>query len=111
MVDCERVDGPLYDLAEVQELLRSGRVKFSFKAEGDYVELGFSRSDAIACVMSIQGIEYRTSLQYEKQQPFDDYVVTRHLPAEAGFGRLYIKLRISPHGGSTVYVTSFHKPR
>lgn len=103
--------GPLYALADVREIVATGKVTFSDDAEADYQELGLSQEDALACIDSLLPSEYRKSLSYEKQQPFDDYVTgPQKVPAKARPIRLYIKLRIpTPRSVDYVYVTSFHE--
>ena len=103
--------GPLYVLAEVRQIIATGKVTFSMDAEADYQELGLSKEEAIECINVLLPSEYRRSLSYEKQQPFDDYVTNpQKVPAEPRPVQLYIKFRIpSPRSVDYLYVTSFHK--
>lgn len=105
------VPGPLYALQDVHAFAAAGKVTFSRRAEADYQALGFSKEGAIQCICSLIAGEYRTSLQYDNLQPFDDYLAVRLCPAAAQYLKLYIKLRI-PHPSvvDQVYVTSFHLP-
>ena len=105
--------GPLYPLARVRQILATDKVTFSFDAEADYQELGFSRREALACIEALLPSEYRKSLSYEGQQPFDDYVTApQKVPAEPRPIRLYIKFRIpSPRCVQQLHVTSFHESK
>ncbi|MBV6687370.1 type II toxin-antitoxin system MqsR family toxin [Xanthomonas euvesicatoria pv. physalidis] len=105
--DCEEVAGPLYDLETVRTCCDAGEVLYSFKAESHYQALGFSFEAANACVNSLT-TEYRKSLSYRKEQPFDVYVAHRHCPKPDGVKRLYIKFRVTSSEVKQVYVTSFH---
>lgn len=103
--------GPLYALSDVRQILPTGKVTFSFDAEADYQALGLSREEALACIDALLPSEYRRSLSYEGQQPFDDYVTgPQRVPALSRHVRLYIKFRIpSPSCVNQLHVTSFHE--
>lgn len=103
--------GPLYALADVRQVLVTGKVTFSFDAEADYQQLGLSKDEALACIEALLPSEYRKTLSYEGLQPFDDYLTgPQKVPAEPRHVRLYIKFRIpSPSCVCQLYVTSFHK--
>ena len=105
------VPGPLYALQDVLAIAATGKVTFSRRSEADYQALGFSKEGAIQCICSLVVDEYRTSLQYDGLQPFDDYLPIRFCPSEGRHLKLYIKLRIpDPSVVDQVYVTSFHLP-
>lgn len=102
--------GPLYALADVRQVVTAGKVTFSFNAEAGYQELGLTKEEALERIEWLLPSEYRKSLSYDGQQPFDDYVTgPQKVPAEKMPVRLYIKFRIpSPSCVSQLHVTSFH---
>ena len=103
--------GPLYALSEVRRIVATTKVTFSWDAEADYQQLGLTKEQALKCIDSLLPSEYRRTLSYEGQQPFDDYVTApQRVPSETRAVSLYIKFRIpSPHSVEYLYVTSFHK--
>ncbi|QDS15802.1 type II toxin-antitoxin system MqsR family toxin [Xanthomonas arboricola] len=104
--ECEQVAGPVYDLEIVKACCDAGDVLYSGKAESHYEALGFTFETANACVGSLT--EYRKSISYRKEQPFDDYVAWRYCPKPDGTKRLYVKFRVTSSDVNEVYVTSFH---
>ena len=103
--------GPLYALGDVRQLITAGKVTFSYNAESHYQEMGLSKEQACECILALLPSEYRKSISYEKQQPFDDYVTNpQTVPALPRRIRLYVKFRIpSPSSVDYLYVTSFHE--
>ncbi|WP_407078665.1 type II toxin-antitoxin system MqsR family toxin [Xanthomonas sp. WCS2018Cala2-21] len=107
--DGEQVAGPLYTLDDVRSRCAAGKVTFSKRAQAGFEAEGFSKQSAIECVASLTEGEYRKSLRYEGQQPFDAYSANRISGRHAVYKQLYIKFRIpSPSVVDQVYVTSFH---
>ena len=103
---------PLYPLREVVDLAKAQKVTFSKNAEKSYVELGFSKAQAMEVVEWLTANEFRKRFYVEETgMTWDDYLAPRKIPGGI-VQTIYVKLRIpSPASVDYVYVTSFHTQR
>ena len=101
---------PLFDLEQVREAARLGRVGYLRQPQRQIVELGYSLEDVHECLATLQSRDFHHSERYEHHCECDVYL--RGYAGPCGMiDDLYIKLRIPPSRVPQVLLVSFHLQR
>ena len=83
--------GPTYDLATIKALVSSGQFVVTGEALNGAGELGFDRSDIVACVMSLTAADFHKTMPSIKKQGLWQDV---YRPVHSGIA-LYVKLQLA----------------